>query len=356
VALPTVRRYAVLLAGALLLCALALSGGAVEATSAAQPAWARTIDAYRAPSTAKLAVAQGFPAVHGGPMTTSTGEIVDVRISDALSQDPATQQSWAEFLVHVTHGAELARLTAYILTVGEVQQVCGSQALGCYARDELVAPGEEAFDTTPEEVLRHEYGHHVAFHRLNTPWDAIDWGPKRWSSSANVCALVGQKQAYPGDEGPNYTRNPGEAWAEVYRIMDERKADITIGSWPIIDSSFYPSDAAVAAAEQDVIAPWAAPRVLRFTRAFGKKTTRVWLIPIATPLDGSLRLVATVPAGGTVDVALLAGDRKAVLKRAVWSGQRVKRLETSVCGQRSLFVRVTQKSLSGRVRIAVTTP
>jgi hypothetical protein len=351
-----VRRYAVLLAGALLLCALALSGGAVEATSAAQPAWARTIDAYRAPSTAKLAVAQGFPAIHGGPITTSTGEIVDLWISDALSQDPATQQSWAEFLVHLTHGAELAQLTAYILTVDEVQQVCGSQALGCYARDELVAPGEEAFDTTPEEVVRHEYGHHIAFHRLNAPWDAIDWGPKRWSSSANVCALVGRKQAYPGDEGTNYTRNPGEAWAEVYRIMDERKAGITIGSWSIIDSTFFPNDTQVAAAEQDVVRPWTAPRVLSFTRVFGKNTARVWQIPIATPLDGNLRLSATVPAGGTVEVALVAGDRKAVLKRAQWASQRVKRLDTSVCGQRSLFVRVTQKNLSGRVRIAVTTP
>jgi len=86
VALPTVRRSAVLLAGALLTCALALSGGAVEAPSAAQPAWARTIDAYRSPSTAKRAVTQGFPAIHGGPITTSTGEIVDVRVSDALSQ------------------------------------------------------------------------------------------------------------------------------------------------------------------------------------------------------------------------------------------------------------------------------
>jgi len=356
VALPTVRRSAVLLAGALLTCALALSGGAVGSSSAAQPAWARTIDAYRSPSTAKLAVAQGFPAIHGGPITTSTGEIVDVRVSDALSQDPATQQGWAEFLAHLTHGTELAQLTAYILSVDEVQQVCGTQALGCYARDELVAPGEAAFDTTPEEVLRHEYGHHVAFHRLNTPWDAIDWGPKRWSSSANVCALVGRKQAYPGDEGTNYTRNPGEAWAEVYRIMDERKAGITIGRWPIVDSTFFPNEAEVAAAEQDVIRPWAAPRVSRFTRAFGKRTARVWQIPIAAPLDGNLRLSATVPAGGTVEVALVARDRKAVLERAQWASQRVKRLDASVCGQRLLFVRVTQKNLSGRVRIAVTTP
>ena len=356
-ALPIVRRSAALLVGALLVFALALSGGGVEATSAARPAWARTIDAYRtAPSTAKLAVAQSFPAFHGGRITTSTGETVDVRISDALSQDPATQQSWAEFLVHLTHGAELAQLTTYILTVDEVQQVCGSQALGCYARDELVAPGEAAFDTSAEEVVRHEYGHHVAYHRLNTPWDAIDWGPKRWSSSANVCALVGQKQAYPGDEGLNYTRNPGEAWAEVYRVMDERRAGITTGSWPIIDSSFFPSDTEVAAAEQDVTKPWTAPHVLRFTRTFGKKTARVWSVPIATPLDGTLRLSATVPAGGTVDVALVAGDRKAALKRAQWAGQRVKRLETSVCGQRSLSVRVTQKNLAGRVRIAVTTP
>jgi hypothetical protein len=65
---------------------------------------------------------------------------------------------------------------------------------------------------------------------------------------------------------------------------------------------------------------------------------------------------ATVPNGGTYDVALVGSDRRTLVGRAQWVGQRVKRLDGSICGQRSLFVRVTQKGALGRVRVSVTTP
>jgi hypothetical protein len=41
---------------------------------------------------------------------------------------------------------------------------------------------------TPQEVVRHELGHHVAFNRLNTPWTAVNWGPKAWATDQDVCA------------------------------------------------------------------------------------------------------------------------------------------------------------------------
>ncbi len=53
-----------------------------------------------------------------------------------------------------SHGPELAQLQAYIVTFDEVQEICGTRALGCYARDQLVAPGEAAFDTSAEEVVQ----------------------------------------------------------------------------------------------------------------------------------------------------------------------------------------------------------
>jgi hypothetical protein len=182
-------------------------------------------------------------------------------------------------------------------------------------------------------------------------------GPKRWSSAANVCSRVGRNEAYPGDEGTNYSLNPGEAWAEVYRLMDERKAGITTASWQIIDPSFFPDADDLAAAEQDVVQPWAAPRSRLYTRSFGKRAPRVWWISLGTPLDGNLRISATVPSrgAGSVEVALVGPNRQAVLRRAQWVSQRVKTLDASVCGQRSMFVRVTQKGLVGRVRVSVTT-
>jgi hypothetical protein len=132
---------------------------------------------------------------------------------------------------------------------------------------------------------------------------------------------------------------------------------ITTATWPIIASSFFPGDPALTAAEQDVTQPWTAQRTSLFSRVVGKKSPRVWWIPLATPLDGDVRVSATVPGkGGSVEVALVGADRKAVLRRAQWVSQRVKRLDGSICGQRSLFARVTEKGLLGRVRVSVTIP
>jgi hypothetical protein len=355
---PSPRRFAVLLAGVLLVAALAAATGRSTGQEALQVrAHAYTLNADASAPLRQSRLEQADVTFRGGPITTSTGETVDVEVSTALPAETSTPESWAEFLTGLAHGPEIALLTAYIVTLDEVAEICGSNALGCYGHDELVAPGELALtDTTADEVVRHEYGHHIALHRLNTPWDAIDWGPKRWASAADVCGRVARRDAFPGDQGVNYTHNPGEAWAETYRLMDERDSGITTATWPIISESFYPNDAALQAAEQDVAQPWVKPRTTAFTRVFGKKKARVWWIPLSTPLDGDLRVTATVPRGATPEVALVGGDRKAVLRRADWVGQRAKRLAASVCGQRSLFVRVTQKGALGRVRVSVTAP
>jgi hypothetical protein len=63
-----------------------------------------------------------------------------------------------------------------------------------------------------------------------------------------------------------------------------------------------------------------------------------------------------MPRGGTAEVALVAANRRTVVRRAQWVGQRVRQLDGSVCGQRSLFLRVTQSGALGRVRVAVVAP
>jgi hypothetical protein len=356
VALPTVRRFAVLLAGATLVLALAVVAAQGSPAQGRAPVLGRAV-AGAAGTEARLArLASVVPAYRGGPTVASTGETVDVRVSDALPAETATPEHWAEFLTHLEHGPELGQLTVYIVTFDEMQAVCSDRALGCYLGNTLVAPGETAFDTTPEEIVRHEYGHHVALHRLNPPWVAVDWGPKRWASAVNVCARVAKNELYPGNESTQYRLNPGEAWAETYRILQERKAGDTTGSWQIVDSSLFPNAAALQSAEQDVIHPWTGPTTRTFTRVFGKKTAGVWWIPLSTPLDGDYRLSATVPARGSADVALVSSNRSTVLRRAQWVGQRAKQAQGTICGQRSLLVRVTEKGLLGRVRVSVTTP
>jgi hypothetical protein len=353
VASPLTRRFAVLLSAALLLAGLA-AAASVGGVPGPRPAYRLALHADTPLRASRLA--QAAVTFRGGPITTSTGETVDVRVSDALPLETSTPEGWAEFLAKLTHGPEIATLTTYIVSFDEVQQICGPQTLGCYGHDELVAPGETAADISPEEIVRHEYGHHIAHHRLNAPWAAGEWGPKRWASAANVCAKVSRQEAYPGDQGANYARNPGEAWAETYRLMDERKAGITSATWQIVAPSFFPGEAALQAAEQDVVQPWTVSRTTVSTRVFGKRTPKVWWIRLAVPLDGDLQVSATVPNQGMYEVAVVGANRRTVLRRAQWVGQRVKRLTGSVCGQRSLFVRVTQKGALGRVRVLVTTP
>jgi hypothetical protein len=352
------RLPASLLAGAVL--AVALLAATVCPSSSAQALGqrilTRSFDSGPVAPVPASKMARALPALRGGPVTASTGEVVDVRVSDLLPAT-VTPENWAEFMVGLVHGPELASLTAYVVTYDEMQDVCGRNALGCYSAHQMIVPGEVTPDgTTPEEIIRHEYGHHVAFNRVNTPWVAVDWGPKYWASSANVCARVARREAFPGNQGSNYPSNPGEAWAETYRLLDERKDGITTGTWPIIAPSFYPTEAALLAAERDVVQPWTASTTTVFTHQFPKVARKVWWIRLATPLDGELRIAATLPKGGEYDVALVGANRTTVLQRAQWASQRVKRLATNVCGTRAAFLRVTRSGSPGRARVSVTKP
>jgi hypothetical protein len=292
----------------------------------------------------------------GGPTTASTGETVNVLVSATLPADAGTPQTWADFIAGLEHGPELASLTAYIATFDEMGQVCGAQALGCYGSDQLIAIGEPAYGVTPQEVVRHEYGHHVAAHRMNPPWAAVDWGPKYWATTMNVCRRAADRTAYPGDEGANYELNPGEAWAETYRALQERRAGATSFAWDIIDGSFYPTDAGFQAAERDIDQPWGGPHTVVYKKSFARRGKRVWTIPLRTPLDGNLELTATFPRGALDGVELLDSDRKTVLGDGLWASSRTKHLMATVCGERMLFLRVTQKGAFGRVAVSATLP
>jgi hypothetical protein len=351
-----VKPFAVLLLLALAFAAAAVSvatGGGAEPSS---PRSARALDGELGAGKVSRAAAATVEW-RGGPTVTSTGETVTVYVSQALPVESEPAGGWAEFIAKLTHGPEIAQLRAYIATFAEVQQACGSRALGCYGGNEMISLGEPAFDgTTAEEVVRHEYGHHVAYHRANTPWQAIQWGPKNWASAANVCARQARNEVFPGASGQNYALNPGEAWAEVYRLMDERKAGVTTQTWSIISRSFFPTEAALLAAERDVVQPWTRTTVTSAARVFGKRTPKTWRVPVTSSLDGELRVTATLPRTGEYEVALVAGNGR-VIRRAQWVSQRVKRLTTTICGQRSLAVRVALKGGAlGRVAVSVSAP
>jgi hypothetical protein len=350
---PVLFVLLIALAAALTIAA-ASSRGTGTVARAAEPTYARSLADHVTVLQPKR-LQQAEIAWRGGPILTSTGETVNVLVSETFAPESVTPEGWAEFLVKLVHGPELAQLTTYIAPLAEIRLVCGSGALGCYSRNRSVSVGEALPDgTTPEEVVRHEYGHHIALYRSNDPWRAIDWGPKRWASSANVCARVARGEAFPGNEAENYQQNPGEAWAEAYRLMDERKNGITTGSWQVVAPSFYPSEAALQAAELDVAQPWAAGGQSVYRRNVGKG--RTWFIPLSTPLDGSISVRITLPRGGTHDTALVASNRRRVLERAFSAGTRTRTIAGEICGQRSVFVRVTQSGKAGPVSVVVAKP
>ena len=120
----------------------------------------------------------------------------------------------------------------------------------------MIVPDAQAAgsDVSVDYVIAHEYGHHIAAHRSNAPLDALDFGPKRWSSYELVCSNTLDGKLAPGDEGVNYLSNPGEAWAEAYaRLIYPTEA------WRFT-SLLKPTAGSLLAAQADVAQPWTPAR------------------------------------------------------------------------------------------------
>ena len=285
-------------------------------------------------------------AVHGGTYTTSTGEQVRIVVSDRYAVDEARNQRWADFLARLVHGSELATVTLYLVPPVELARFCGPDAIACYDQSDFtIYSAADAFvvDVSPEAAIAHEYGHHVAASRLNTPWATLDWGTKRWATYVGVCARVESGELAPGDENERYGLNPGEAFAEVYRVLNERRLGLVETSWEIVDSAFIPDEAALARVEQDVIAPWQGATTVR--RSGRATQTRAATVKFGTPLDG--RFAATVRSATPVQVELLFDG--VVVAR---STARVAAVRGTVCGTRSASLRI--RSTKGTVPYTVT--
>ena len=178
-------------------------------------------------------------------------------MSDTYADADERGSRWAEFFAGLPHGDELEKVRVTIVGPEELVAACDAEALGCYRDNEITMTDMPVGGIASEEVARHEYGHHVAANRVNPPWLALDWGPKRWATAAGVCD-VPPATAHPGDEGPHYAENPGEAWAEVYRVLADRAAGLRNGTWPIVIGRYYPDGIALRAAERDILEPWGA--------------------------------------------------------------------------------------------------
>jgi hypothetical protein len=306
-------------------------------------------------AVATLAGAALAPAAQawGGTYPTSTGETVRVTVSDRYPVDEAFAQSWAEYLASLLHGPELTRVTLHLAPYSEVQSICGFDALACYSgqRELIVAP-RDGFQAGPtaQAIVAHEYGHHIARNRLNAPWDPLSYGTKRWASQIGVCARADAGMLFPGGQGPRYRLDPGEGFAESYRLLNELRRGQPESAWDIVDTSLRPDAPALAALERDIVDPWTRPTVERRSGSFRAAGTVTRSFPLATPLDGRLRITLTAPAKMRLRLSLYDTRRKTI----VATGGR--RLHTTICGQRSLSVRVSRQAGAGRFSVSISKP
>jgi hypothetical protein len=309
-------------------------------------------DSALSPETVALLVPGSY---WGGAYRISSGESVTVYASNAYAVDPALGQRWADFLGSLVHGSEISTVAVYLAPLAQVERVCGQDSYACYSAAEraLLAPGEDPSDgLSAEAIVAHEYGHHVAANRSNAPWNALHWGTKQWASSIQVCARTRSRELWPGATDPlRYDFNPGEGFAESYRLLNERKAGRAETPWRIISDVLYPNDAALSALEQDVTTPWqqgpSSTYTARVTRA-----TRTRTYTVATQLDGTLKVTLRPSAGLRLALEVFASSSRVV--RVVGSAAISR--STTVCGQRSHRIRVRALRGSGTFSLTVAKP
>jgi len=319
---------------------LAAAALALPAAGAADAPTLRDTVLHAPARSLQAATVDGF---WGGAITATDGENVVVYFAQDYPEDPARQLQWADFLTSLVHGPELQSVTVMFMPMRRVQRQCGFQALACYspATRTIVVPGDEIPDgPTLQSILIHEYGHHIAATRANPPWDANDFGPKRWATAVGVCSRAANGELFPGDEGLNYERNPAEVFAEDYRLLNEQKLGLPLSPWDVVDASLQPDDTVLGALEQDVVAPWQGATVTSYSGSFRKTApTRPRTFTIQTPLDGTLRASLAAPKG--TKFRLLLNGRPGTT--------------ATVCGVRTVTATVQRLGGFGAFKLAVST-
>ncbi len=270
------------------------------------------------------------PGAWGGVYTSKSGAQVTIYSSRYYPVDESVNQAAADFIGSLVHGSEISGVKIYFAPPSEVGILCyAREADGCYFPDtgEIVTIGEDTQWSTVEQVVAHEYGHHVANNRLNDPWPAVAFGTKRWASYEGVCAKTVAGAAFPGDEGEHYFQNPGESFAESFMHLNLAKLSLSEPPWGY-DPMFAPDAGALSAIEQDVLKPWKDDAVRRWTGRFGRRG-QAKTFTFKTPLDGVFATQLRGPRGSTLR---LTGPAE------------VKRLSSTlsaglICGQRTVSAR-----------------
>lgn len=292
-----------------------------------------------------------------------------VEVSSTYYSD-AEMQSVVDVLGGLVHGPEMGSLSVYVASPRELASICGPDALACYApaNGEMFVSGEdrEAYGVPRDFTIAHEYGHHIASNRLNSPWTALDTGAKRWATYAQVCRGVRKRRLYPGDEGSHYWDNPGEAFAESNAQLNYPGVDVAWGYSRLLQ----PSAASQAKLRADITDPWTGPVTVTWYGSIWRSRRNPAQHRFATPFDGQVEVRLDGPAGSNYDLYVVGQrlharrikrhrgklrPRRRVVHRAVTGGSE-ERIEMTACGQGSVRVEVRRRSGTGPFSVTVARP
>src|SRR5439155_20476334 len=147
-------------------------------------------------------------------------------------------------------------------------------------------------------------------------------------------------ELHPGDEANAYMLNPGEAFAESFRVLNEQWLGFATLGWNLVDQSLFPDQTALLLIEEDVTQPWTGNTSSTLRGSFGAGVRRTFTL--RTPLDGSLALSLAGPRAFRMSIyngATLAGSGRSI--------------GYQLCGERTLTLRVDRGKGSGAFTIAV---
>jgi len=298
------------------------------------------------------------------PVDDAQGRTVAISVTSACAAsvllcNSADPQAIASFLGTLVHGDEMSSLNVQITTDPEITSECRSPSVqACYfsGQSRLLISGNDTTGTdgaSREFVLAHEYGHHVADNRFNPPFlPTVNYGPKYWTTYEHVCEGVRAGTYVPGaEEGDDYFRNPGEAWAESFAF--NRFPDAPV-KWAWIDS-LKPNAAALAAVTRDTLRPWAGPAKTVFSRRFRKGGAASFTRRIKTPLDGSVVLALSGHPGENLNLILRNGAGR-VVKRSIGPTAN-ERINYTACGDRGFSAVVKRAGpAAGRFKLTISRP
>lgn len=312
----------------------------LAAPAVGAPPWRDTIVAH--PGSAAARISSTAEAARY-PIDDGSGATVAISITAACQQlcTAAEPQAIADFLGTLIHGTEIELLTVQLDTPSQIEYDCGFGAEACYypSESKIVLSGNSEVGpdgASREFILTHEYGHHVANHRLSpTPFPAaIDWGTPRWASLENVCRRSRAGTVFPGNEGDHYFQDPGEAFAEAfarYRFPDSGAA------WRYLPA-LRPGPAAFEAIREDTLEPWLGRSGFLLSGLAPPRQSGPIVRSFRTPLDGAVSLR---PASFRHRYRLNLLSPKGQVVRSTRQGLSLRhQLNFTVCGQRRLSVQI----------------